>query len=64
MIVEKPDGTRIKANVLGSTELGKMYYQRDDIILIIDDANQTPEGVGEAAGATIGAAAAAAAGLK
>ncbi len=60
VIVEKSDGTRIQANVLGSTKLDKMYYQRDDIILIIDEAEQTPDGVGEVAGEIIGTAAKAA----
>ena len=66
VIVVKPNGTRIKVNVLGSTDLMHLQYHRDPngIDVGIRDVSQTPEGVGEAAGTIIGTAAAAAAGVK
>ena len=56
-IIEKPDGTRIKVNVFGSTKLEGFHYERDGLVLDLNGVKQTPEGVGEAVGEIIGEAA-------
>ena len=47
VIVDKPDGTRIKVNTFGTTKLKDMAYIRDGLSLVIGSGSSTPEGMDE-----------------